>query len=292
MYYLIGYSFCRDGKEITLEARDKNYIIHYAWQHIAQALVMAGYNHLNCCAPMSSLEGLFSSLTHFIIGKYFLIFSLNPSFPNLTPLLLIMPSIELQIISLPPWCLQPPDTFRLLLCPLCYPPAEWDVFGSAFISLELSLCFLSQLPYHGPLLSSKPLSSPFPASVLPWGTLVGVLLTELDQKGCPYGVSLCPAGRTLVPMTCLGSHWCFFPISCIFSDPAMFPTCFAFLLSELFSAPLHPREKRDRNGFFLLPWAAGLAELLQTHHRAISFSWVFFQAEKLNPSGYLRDDWC
>lgn len=102
MYYLIRYSLCRDGREITLEARDKNYIIHYAWQHIAQALVMGSYNPLNCCAPMSSLEGLFSSLTHFIIGKYFLIFSLNPSFPNLTPLLLIMPSIELQIISLPP----------------------------------------------------------------------------------------------------------------------------------------------------------------------------------------------
>lgn len=102
MYYLIKYSCCRDGKEITLEARDKNYTIHYCWQHIAQALVMGSHNRLNCCAPMSSLEGLFSSLTRFIIGKYFPIFSLNPSFLNLIPLLLIMPSIQLQIISLPP----------------------------------------------------------------------------------------------------------------------------------------------------------------------------------------------
>lgn len=62
---------------------------------------MGSHNPLNCCAPLSSLEGLFSNLTHFIIGKYFLIFSLNPSFPNLIPLLLIMPSIQLQIF-LPP----------------------------------------------------------------------------------------------------------------------------------------------------------------------------------------------
>lgn len=93
MYYLIRYSSCRDGKEITLEARDRNYIIHYAWQHIAQGLVMGSRNHLNCSAPMAPLEGLFGSLTHFIIGKYFLIFSLNPSFLNLIPLLLVMPHV-------------------------------------------------------------------------------------------------------------------------------------------------------------------------------------------------------
>lgn len=93
MYYSIRYSFCRDRKEITLEARDRNYIIPYAWQHIAQGLVMGSRNHPNCCAPVAALGGLFCSLTRFIVGKCFLMFSLNPSFLNLVPLLLVMPNV-------------------------------------------------------------------------------------------------------------------------------------------------------------------------------------------------------
>lgn len=91
MYYSIRYSFCRDRKEITLEARERNCIIHYAWQHIAQGLVMGSRNPPNCCALVAALGGLFCSPTRFIIGKCFLMLSLNPSFLNLVPLLLVMP---------------------------------------------------------------------------------------------------------------------------------------------------------------------------------------------------------
>lgn len=76
-----------------MEARGRSYILHYAWQHIAQGLVMGSCNHLNCCAPVAALEGLFCSLMHLVVGKYFLMFSLNPSFLNLIPLLLVMPNV-------------------------------------------------------------------------------------------------------------------------------------------------------------------------------------------------------
>lgn len=79
-----------------------------------------------------------------------------------------------------------------------------------------------------------------------------MLLTQLGQKSCPCGVSLSPSGHTPVPMTWPGCHWCSLPISCIFLDQTVFLTCFAFLLPELFSAPLlHPGEKRARSCFFL-----------------------------------------
>lgn len=203
-------------------------------------------------------------------------FSLNPSFPNLIPLLLIMPSIQPLIISLPPWCLQPPDTCRLLSCPLCNPPAEWDVFGSAFLSLELSPCSLSPLPYHGPLLSSKLC----PAPSLPVSCHEGLWL-ECSSRSCPCGLSLCPPGHTPVPMAWPGCHCCSSPISYIFSDPAMFSTCFAFLLPELFSDLSFIPGKRARSCFF--PSSLGsrtcraIAEIPSCHFIFLS---VFFFTQR------------
>lgn len=76
-----------------------------------------------------------------------------------------------------------------------------------------------------------------------------MLLTQLGQKGCPCGVSLSPSGHTPVLARLslvLPSHLLHL------LGPTVFLTCFAFLLPELFSAPLlHPGEKRARSCFFL-----------------------------------------
>lgn len=90
---------------------------------------------------------------------------------------------------------------------------------------------------------------PASASVLPRGALVGCSSQSWVRRAVPVGCP-CVLPDTQVPMTWLGCHWCFFPTSYIFLDPIMFLTCFAFLLPELFSAPLHSREKRDRSRFF------------------------------------------